>query len=79
MQKVQKTYTQEFKRGAVRLAQTSGKLVEAAGLLQEALDTFAAIHSQFKLARTHLDLASLASSEDPPDVRGVEGPHAGAR
>ncbi len=25
MQKVQKTYTQEFKREAVRLAQTSGK------------------------------------------------------
>jgi len=27
MQKVQKTYTQEFKREAVRLAQTSGKSI----------------------------------------------------
>jgi transposase len=27
MQKVQKTYTPEFKREAVRLAQTSGKLI----------------------------------------------------
>ena len=27
MAKVQKTYTQEFKREAVRLAQTSGKLI----------------------------------------------------
>ncbi len=31
MQKVQKTYTQEFKREAVRLAQTSGKPDHACG------------------------------------------------
>jgi hypothetical protein len=28
--------------------------------LQEARDTFASIHSQFELARTHLDLAGLS-------------------
>ena len=31
MQKVQKTYTQEFKREAVRLAQTSGKPIAQVG------------------------------------------------
>ena len=31
MAKVQKTYTQEFKREAVRLVQTSGKSIAKAG------------------------------------------------
>jgi tetratricopeptide (TPR) repeat protein len=58
----------EAQRTLGRIAQTSGKLVEAAGLLQEALDTFAVIHSQFELARTHLDLASLAHTQEDQDT-----------
>jgi class 3 adenylate cyclase/tetratricopeptide (TPR) repeat protein len=58
----------EAQRTLGRIAQTSGKLVEAAGLLQEALDTFSAIHSQFELARTHLDLASLAHDQGNQDT-----------
>ena len=46
-----------------RLAHTRGHLAEAEALLQEALDTFAAIHAQFEAGRTHLDLAALAHTQ----------------
>ena len=35
---------------------------------QEALETFSSIHSRFELARTHLDLASLAHIQDNRDT-----------
>ena len=43
-----------------RIAQVEEELTEAERHLQEALRTLGAIGSRFELARTHLDLASLA-------------------
>jgi class 3 adenylate cyclase/tetratricopeptide (TPR) repeat protein len=49
-----------------RVAQGSGDLADAETSFHEALDTFSAIHSQFELARTHLDLASLTHAQGNP-------------
>jgi tetratricopeptide (TPR) repeat protein len=57
----------EAQRTLGRIAHTSANLVVAAAHLQEALDTFSAIHSQFELARTHLDLAALACDQGNQD------------
>jgi hypothetical protein len=36
-------------------------------LLQDALDTFTAIHARFEAGRTHLDLAALAHTQGNQD------------
>ena len=51
-----------------RIAQCNGDLAEARTYFQEALAAFSSIHSRFELARTHLDLASLAHTQDNHDT-----------
>jgi len=51
-----------------RIAHTRGDLAEAARHLQDALATFDAMEAQYDLARTHLDLASLAHSQGNQDT-----------
>lgn len=46
-----------------RIAHSRGNLAEARTYFQAARDTFASIHSRFELARTHLDLATLAHAQ----------------
>jgi tetratricopeptide (TPR) repeat protein len=45
------------------LAQTRGALVEAASHLQEALQRCTTLHLRYELARTHVDLATLAHTQ----------------
>jgi tetratricopeptide (TPR) repeat protein len=47
-----------------RIAQASDDPAEAQTYLQAALATLASIQSRYELARTHLDLASLANTQD---------------
>ena len=51
-----------------RIAHTSGNLAEAARHLQDARATFDAMEARYDLARTHLDLASLASTQGNQDA-----------
>ena len=51
-----------------RIAHTSGNLAAAATYLQHALDTFDAMQARYDLARTHLDLASLAHTQENQDA-----------
>jgi class 3 adenylate cyclase/tetratricopeptide (TPR) repeat protein len=55
------------KRTLGRIAQTNDNLAEANRYFQEALSTFSLIQARFDLARTHLDLASLAHTQNNPD------------
>jgi hypothetical protein len=51
-----------------RIAHTSGNLVGAALHLQDAIASFAAMEARYDLARTHLDLASLAHDQGDQDT-----------
>jgi class 3 adenylate cyclase/tetratricopeptide (TPR) repeat protein len=50
------------------IAHASGNLPEAESYLQEALNTFSVIQARYELARTHLDLASLAHTQNNQDT-----------
>ena len=51
-----------------RIVHTSGTLTAAATYLQQALATFDAMQARYDLARTHLDLASLAHTQGNHDA-----------
>jgi transposase len=63
MQKVQKTYTQEFKREAVRLAQTSGKPI--AQVARELGISDSSIHQSRKELAEHGPEAFTGSGHQP--------------
>lgn len=56
------------KRTLGRIAHSSDHQVEAETYLQEALDTFSSIQARYELARTHLDIASLAHTQNNHDI-----------
>jgi hypothetical protein len=51
-----------------RIAYSRGNLIGAMPNLQESLATFSSIQSRYDLARTHLDLASLAHTQNDQDA-----------
>jgi predicted ATPase/class 3 adenylate cyclase len=54
-------------RALGRIALANGALAEAATTLQEALQTFTAMHARAEVARTSLDLAALAQTQGAPE------------
>jgi hypothetical protein len=54
-------------RALGRIALANGALAEAAMALQEALQTFTALHARAEVARTSLDLAALAHTQGAPE------------
>jgi tetratricopeptide repeat protein len=54
-------------RALGRIALANGALAEAATALQEALQTFTAMHARAEVARTSLDLAALARTQGSPE------------
>ena len=55
-------------RALGRIAHRLGNVTEAGIHLQSALETFASIQERIDLARTHLDLASLAHTQNNHDT-----------
>jgi transposase-like protein len=72
MKKVQKTYTTEFKREAVRLAQTSGKPIAQVARELGISDT--SIHQWRKELAAHGDEADPASGHQIAKARGTAPP-----
>jgi len=72
MQKVQKTYTPEFKREAVRLAQTSGKSIVQVAREPGISDT--SIHQWRKELTEHGSQAFPGSGHQPAKARGSAPP-----
>ena len=54
-----------------RIAHTCGDVAEAEAHLQEARETFLSIQARYELARTHLDLASLANTQNDHDAATI--------
>jgi hypothetical protein len=54
-------------RALGRIALANGALAGAATALQEALQTFTAMHARAEVARTSLDLAALAHTQGSPE------------
>jgi hypothetical protein len=51
-----------------RIARSAGDLVESKAHFAQAMTIFASIPAQFELARTHVDLATLASLQHDPNL-----------
>lgn len=77
MKKVQKTYTAEFKREAVRLAQTSGKPIAQVARELGISDT--SIHQWRKDLAAHGDEAFPGSGHQTAEARGTAPPQTRAR
>jgi hypothetical protein len=54
-----------------QIASTNSRLTEAETHFQEALATFSSIQAQFELARTHLDRAALAHTQNNHDTATI--------